>query len=80
MTSFKGYANDVEDERFNVESMRSFLKIVLNRFLAYKNKMFNAWKPSPFYQNQGYFKLRSGNFTNVTQLYLFMGFWKMHLL
>ena len=42
MTSFKGYANDVEDERFNVESMRSFLKIVLNRFLAYKNKMFNA--------------------------------------
>ena len=27
MTSFKGYANDIENERVKIESMRSFLKI-----------------------------------------------------
>ena len=30
MTSFKGYANDIENERVNIESMCSFLKIDLN--------------------------------------------------
>ena len=36
MTSSKGYANDVE-------SMLSFLKLNLNKFLGCKNQMFNAW-------------------------------------
>ena len=43
MTSFKGYANDVENERVNVEWMRSLLKTDLNRFLGYENQMFKAW-------------------------------------
>ena len=43
MTSFKGYANDVENERVDVQSMCSFLQIDLNRFLECKNRMFNAW-------------------------------------
>ena len=36
----KGYANDVEKERVNVESLRSFLKLDLNRFLGCNNQMF----------------------------------------
>lgn len=30
-------------ETFNIESMRSYLKIDLNRFLGCKNQIFNAW-------------------------------------
>ena len=44
MTSFKGYANDVENGRVNVESKHSFVKIGLNKFLRSKNQMLNAWK------------------------------------
>ena len=39
MTSFKGYVNDIENERVN----GSILTIDLNRFLGCKNQMFNAW-------------------------------------
>ena len=36
------YANDAGNERVNVESMRSFNKNYLNRFVGSKNPMFNA--------------------------------------
>ena len=39
----KGYANGVENERVNIEWMRSILKIDLNRFLGYKNQTFKSW-------------------------------------
>ena len=43
MTSFKGYANDAENERVNnIASMSSFLKIDLNRFLRGNNQMLDA--------------------------------------
>ena len=32
----------VENERINIEWMRSLLKIDLNRFLGYKNQMFKS--------------------------------------
>ena len=37
------YANDVENERVNIEWMCSLLKIDLNRFLGYKNQTFKSW-------------------------------------
>ena len=55
MTSFQGYANDVENEKSNVESMRSFLKIDL----GCKNQMFNAWNTF-FFKWAHWFNVDSG--------------------